>query len=193
MASSQPALQFVERNPPKNSATNLTRDHADQIKGKVVLTTGISPGGLGAFFLQTIIKAQPRLLILAARSTSKAEETARLLKAESSAVEIRILELNLSSLLAVRTAAATVNGWLDIPNIDIVVNNAGVMAVDYSLSPDGYESHFAGNHLGHFLFTNLIMDKIIASKAPRVVAVSSNGHRLSPIRFEDYNFHVSFH
>ncbi|RDW65952.1 short-chain dehydrogenase TIC 32 [Coleophoma cylindrospora] len=188
-ASSPPQIQFVEKNPPGNSASSLVLKHADQIKGKVILTTGISPGGLGFFFLQAVVKAQPRILILAGRSTSKSEAAARLLRAESSAVEIRILELDLSSLAAVRTAAATVNGWHDIPNIDILVNNAGVMAVDYSITVDGYESQFAANHLGHFLLTNLIMDKILASKAPRIVAVSSDGHRLSPIRFEDYNFH----
>ncbi len=184
--------KFVERNPPKNSASILVRTHADKIKGKVILTTGVSPGGLGAIFLQAIIKAEPRVLILAGRNTVKSNETARLLKAGNPGVEIRVLELNLASLAAVRTAAATVNGWDDVPNIDVLVNNAGVMALDYALTADGYETHFAANHLGHFLFTNLIMDKLLASPAPRVVSVSSDGHRLSPIRFEDYNFHVGF-
>jgi NAD(P)-dependent dehydrogenase (short-subunit alcohol dehydrogenase family) len=53
------------------------------------------------------------------------------------------------------------------------VNNAGIMAVPYRLTEDGFESQFRTNHLGHFLFTNLIMDKILASKAPRTVQISS--------------------
>ncbi|GAB0147068.1 hypothetical protein EsHS_00007449 [Epichloe bromicola] len=52
------------------------------------------------------------------------------------------------------------------------------MATGYKLSPDGFESQFATNHLGHFLFTNLIMDKLLAAEAPRIVNVSSDGHRL---------------
>ncbi|CAG8894257.1 unnamed protein product [Penicillium egyptiacum] len=72
-----------------------------------------------------------------------------------------------------------------------MVNNAGVMAVDYQLSPEGFESHLATNHLGPFLFTNLIIKKILASKSPRIVVVSSDGHRLNPFRFDDYNFDVS--
>ncbi|KAL7934364.1 hypothetical protein V8C35DRAFT_302373 [Trichoderma chlorosporum] len=62
------------------------------------------------------------------------------------------------------------------------------MAVAYGTTVDGVELQFGSNHLGPFLFTNLIMDKLLASKAPRVVNVSSDGHRLNPIRFFDYNF-----
>ena len=53
---------------------------------------------------------------------------------------------------------------------------------------EGIESQFGTNHIGHFLFTNLIMPKILKSKTPRIVNVSSNGHRLGGIRFDDYNF-----
>ena len=74
--------------------------------------------------------------------------------------------------------------------IDILVNNAGLMATAWETSPDGYEIDLATNHLGPFLFTNLIMNKIIASPAPRVITVSSSLHRLGPFRFDDYNFHV---
>lgn len=186
-----PQTKFVERNPPKDSASNLVQIHANAIRGKVILTTGISPGGLGSLFLQAIIKAEPRILILAGRNIVKSKETAQLLQAGNPSVETRILDFDLASLTAVRNAAATVNEWDDMPYIDVLVNNAGIMAVDYALTIDGHETHFAANHLGHFLITNLIMNKLLASPQPRVVCVSSDGHRLSPIRFEDYNFHVS--
>ncbi|KAL2870345.1 uncharacterized protein BJX67DRAFT_378326 [Aspergillus lucknowensis] len=61
------------------------------------------------------------------------------------------------------------------------------MATEFALSPERYEDQVAINRLEHFLFTNLIMDKILASPSPRVVNVSSDGHRLSPIRWADYN------
>ncbi len=70
------------------------------------------------------------------------------------------------------------------------VNNAGIMAVPWSKTEDGFESQFATNYLGHFLFTNLLMSKLLAAKTPRVVIVSSNGHRLSPIRWTDINYGV---
>ncbi|RDW80305.1 retinol dehydrogenase 13 [Coleophoma cylindrospora] len=170
----------------KKTASSLAQHYAPQIEGKVVLTTGVSPSTLGAVFVHAIAKSKPALLILAGRNMAKVQETAKALDAEN--VKTRTLELNLGSLTDVRAAAATVNGWADVPYIDVLVNNAGVMALDYGVSPEGHENHLAINHLGPFLFTNLIMDKVLASATPRVVMVSSDGHRLCPIRFDDVNF-----
>ncbi|RSL90360.1 hypothetical protein CEP51_000754 [Fusarium floridanum] len=62
------------------------------------------------------------------------------------------------------------------------------MTVPYGLTEDGIEKQFQTNHLGHFLFTNLIMNKILSARAPRVVSISSAGHRHHSIRWTDYNF-----
>ncbi|KAL2753165.1 hypothetical protein ACRALDRAFT_2021589 [Sodiomyces alcalophilus JCM 7366] len=172
-------------------ASDLVRLYAPQIAGKVMLVTGVSQSGLGSAFVQAIATSQPSLIILAGRNVAKVQATADALTAERTAgslTKTRILQLDLSSLSSVRAAAGTVNGWEDVPHIDLLVNNAGIMATDFALSPDGYESQFATNHLGPFLFTNLIMDKVLASTAPRIVMVSSDGHQLCPIRFADYNF-----
>ncbi|KAI8933451.1 hypothetical protein NX059_010065 [Plenodomus lindquistii] len=175
------------------SAKGMAQSYASEIQGKVILTTGVSPTGLGAAFLRAIIASQPALLILAGRNVAKVEETASQLVAENptSSIKMRIVQLDLSSLEDVRNAASTVNSWSDVPRIDVLVNNAGIMATNYALSPEGYESQLATNHLGPFLFTNLLMGKSQASAAPRVVMVSSDGHRLGPFRFDDYDFHVS--
>ena len=182
-----------QKNAVDKKASSLADFYAPQIKGKVVLTTGVSRSGLGAVFVKVVAKSQPSVLILAGRNATKVQETAQDLVAENPglSVKVRALELDLSSFATVRAAAEKVNEWTDVPHIDLLVNNAGIMAVDYALSPDGYESQFATNHLSPFLFTNLIMDKILASAAPRVVMVSSDGHMLCPIRFHDYNFRVS--
>lgn len=172
------------------TADELVSDYAALIKDKVILTTGVSPGSLGGFFVQTLAKAQPAWLILAARNTEKLAQIAAEITASHPAVRIRTLQVDLGSLNSVRFAAGQVNSWDDIPTIDVLVNNAGIMAVDYQLSPDGLESQFATNHVGPYLFTNLIMKKIVAAKEPRIVNVSSDGHRLNPIRFDDYNFDV---
>ncbi|OOQ90841.1 putative short-chain dehydrogenase [Penicillium brasilianum] len=171
-----------------STATNLLLDYAPFINGKTILVTGVSPGSLGDFYVKSIAKARPACLILAGRSAGKLEQCARRIHAESPNVRIKTLEIDLGSLESVRKAADQVNGWEDVPFIDVLVNNAGIMAVEYKLSIDGFESHFATNHLGPFLFTNLIMKKVLNGRNPRIVIVSSDGHRLSPIRFYDYNF-----
>lgn len=177
---------------PYNSATTGTevaRDLAAHIKGKVILTTGVTPGGLGAHFVELVAAAKPALVILTGRSPAKPQQTADAIAKAHPEVKTRILKLDLGSLAAVREAAAEVNSWDDVPAIDVVVNNAAIMGVDFALSPDGFESQFATNHLGHFLFTNLIIGKVLAAKEPRIVSVSSDGHRCSPVRFHDNDFH----
>jgi len=174
----------------ETTAEELVNDYADTIKGKVVLTTGVSPGSIGSTFVESIAKAQPSLLILAGRNLSKLRETADAITAAdtNSSVQVRLLELELSSLASVRRAAATVKDWDDVAHIDVLVNNAGVMGIDWALSPEGYEKTLATNHLGPFLLTNLIMDKLLESKSPRIVNISSEGHRFNPIRWGDWNF-----
>ncbi|KAI0014746.1 WW domain-containing oxidoreductase [Xylariomycetidae sp. FL0641] len=172
----------------KTTASELAAELASEIQGKVVLVTGVTPKGLGAVFAEAIAGAGPALLILAGRNPAKAEQTAAAVRAANAEVATRVLELDLGSLAAVRRAAATVRSWADVPRIDVLVNNAGIMAVDYRLSPDGLESQLATNHVGPFLFTNLVADQVLASAAPRVVNVSSDGHRLNPMRWGDYNF-----
>ncbi|QIW97617.1 hypothetical protein AMS68_003135 [Peltaster fructicola] len=169
------------------TADVIVTDLASEIAGKVILTTGVSPGGLGAFFVEQISQAKPSLLILAGRSTEKLRATAD--NIGKTGVATRLLQLDLTSFAHVKDAAAIVNGWSDVPAIDVLVNNAGVMAIKYEKTVDGHEKQFATNHLGPFLFTNLIMPKIMTSKEPRIVTVSSDGHRLSPLRFGDYDFH----
>lgn len=172
------------------TAEELVGHFPAEIKDKVVLTTGPSPTSIGATFVEAIARAQPALIILAGRNPSKLQKTADAISQKQPQVPVRLLQLDLGSLAAVREAAAEVKSWDDVPHIDVLVNNAGIMATNFALSPDGFENQFATNHLGHFLFTNLIMGKILASRSPRVVNVSSDGHRLSPIRWADYNFRV---
>ncbi|OTA99293.1 hypothetical protein M426DRAFT_16588 [Hypoxylon sp. CI-4A] len=168
------------------TASELAATYESQIKGKIVLTTGVSPGGIGAAFVTGIARAQPELLILAGRNLAKVQQTADSVSALG--VKVRVLELDLISLSAVRAAAKELNSWDDVPRIDVLVNNAAVMAIDWAESPDGFDSQFAVDHLGPFLFTNLIIGKLLNAPAPRIVNISSDGHRLSPIRFDDYNF-----
>ncbi|KAF7122185.1 hypothetical protein CNMCM5793_000142 [Aspergillus hiratsukae] len=175
----------IDKNTP---AQELVHNYATHIKDRVILTTGVSPGSLGSYFVQCIAAAEPRCLVLAGRTRSKIQQTADEIKASHPSVETRLLEVDLASLDSVRQAAEQINSWEDIPAIDVVVNNAAIMATEYALSAEGVEAQFATNHLGPFLLTNLIMGKVLAAGRPRVVMVASDGHRLSGVRFGDYNF-----
>ncbi|KAF2177903.1 putative short-chain dehydrogenase [Zopfia rhizophila CBS 207.26] len=171
-----------------STASGIAADLSSNIAGKVILTTGVSPNGLGAHFVETIAKHKPALLILAGRSEAKVKATADKIKADpaSANVPTRSLVLDLSSQSQIHEAAKEVLAYPE--SIDVVVNSAGNMAGPYATTKEGIELQFGSNHIGHFLFTNLIMPKVLASTSPRVVNVSSDGHRLSPVRFDDYNF-----
>ena len=137
----------------------------------------------------------PKHLIFAGRTVSKIEESIDALKAKFPEVDYRPLQLDLSSQAGVRKGASELLSWKDVPKIDILVNNAAVMLLpERTLSEDGIEMHFATNHIGHYLFTNLIMPKLFeAAKnspkgATRVVNVSSRSPEVSTIRWSDLNF-----
>ncbi|KFA70337.1 hypothetical protein S40285_01729 [Stachybotrys chlorohalonatus IBT 40285] len=176
---------------PTNTATarDLAAAYAPHIAGKTILTTGVSPATLGAVFVEALASsASPATFILTGRSPAKLRQTADALVALNPAAVVKTVVFDMLSLADVRRAAAEVIAWDDVPAIDVVVNNAGIMAVDFGLTVDGVEKHLAANHLAHFLFTNLLMPKILAAPSPRIVNIASDGHRLSPIRWADYNF-----
>ncbi|KAK3207378.1 hypothetical protein GRF29_103g843970 [Pseudopithomyces chartarum] len=170
------------------TGSQVASDNASNIAGKIVLTTGVSPSGTGALFVETIAKYNPAFLILAGRSAAKVEATAAKIQSINPAVKTRVLILDLTSQSSVRRAAADVNSWTDVPHIDVLCNNAGIMAGPYRKTAEGIELQFGVNHIAHFLFTNLLISKILAAPKPRIVNISSDGHRLSGIRFDDHSF-----
>lgn len=169
----------------------MAAKYAKTINGKVILVTGASPDGLGEEFCLTVAKYQPKLLILAGRNVDKLHATETKLANTYPDVSTKTLELDLESLSKAAKAAAEVNSWEDVPCVDLVVNNAAIMAVDFALTKDGFEKQLAVNYLAPWVFTNSIMPKILASSQPRIVFVSSSGHRWGPVRWHDHNFQVS--
>jgi NAD(P)-dependent dehydrogenase (short-subunit alcohol dehydrogenase family) len=110
-------------------------------------------------------------------------------------VDYRALKLDLSRQKGVRDAAATLLSWNDVPEVNILVNNAAVMNLpERTLSEDGLEMQFATNHIGHFLFTCLIMPKLIKAAenspkgATRVINVSSLSPATAGMRWSDIHF-----
>jgi len=110
-------------------------------------------------------------------------------------VNYRALKLDLSSQKAVHEAAGELLSWSDVPTLDILVNNAAVMNLpERILSDDGLEMQFATNHVGHFLFTCLIMPKLVKAAegspkgATRVINVTSLSPTVAGMRWSDINF-----
>lgn len=105
---------------------------------------------------------------------------------------VEIVLLDLGSQRSIRQAASEVAALTDA--LDILINNAGVVVTSRQATPEGIEQQFGTNHIGPFLFTNLLLPLLQKAAqgnpggATRIVTLSSAGHRLSPIRFSDYNF-----
>ncbi|CAG9975168.1 unnamed protein product [Clonostachys byssicola] len=171
----------------ETTAEEVANDLKPQIAGKTILVTGVSPKGLGAAFAEIIAQYGPECIILATRDLSKAEETALAIKATGPSVRTHSVELDLASLDQVRKAATKIQSFGE--KIDVIVNNAAIMASPYFKTVDGIEGQFAVNYLGHFLLTNLLLPDMLARNVPiRIVNVSSNGCRYGPVRFGDLDF-----
>lgn len=153
----------------------------------------MAPGSLGGEAALQISRYAPALLVLAGRRAENLRAINDAIKAETPDVQTKLLVLDLSSQESVREAAEEVNA---LPvRIDTLINNAGVMATPYGVTKEGLEMQFAINHVGHFLFTNLILTNGLAQGTKstmkmKVVNVSSMAHIRSPVRFDDLGFEV---
>ncbi|EEH46620.2 uncharacterized protein PADG_02718 [Paracoccidioides brasiliensis Pb18] len=176
----------------QTTATEVTKAFSDQIKGLTVLITGANPNGIGGSTAMTIAQHAPACIIITGRTQEKLDAMVKDLNTSFPEVQVVPAIVDLSSQRSVREAAAEISKAVEA--IDVVINNAGVMAIpEREISEDGFEMHLATNHIGNFLLTNLLMDKIrlAAIKRPgvtRIVNVSSVGFDLSAFRFQDYNF-----
>ena len=122
-------------------------------------------------------------VILACRNTEKGEKAVATIKRRSNNENVTFSKLNLASLQSVCEFSARI--MKEEPRIDILVNNAGVMATPYTTTEDGFELQFGVNHLGHFLLTNLLLDRIKEAPAARIVNLSSRAHKKGTIDFAD--------
>src|SRR5258705_2219578 len=139
--------------------------------GRTVIVTGAN-SGLGEVTARELARVGARV-ILAVRTTAKGDAAAAGMTGD---VEVR--KLDLQDLASVRAFADGVDG------VDVLINNAGIMAVPYAQTVDGFESQIGTNHLGHFALTNLLLPKI----TERVVTVSSMMHLLGFISLKDLNW-----
>jgi len=140
--------------------------------GRTALVTG-SNSGIGRA-TAAALAAKGARVVLAVRNLEKGRAAAA---AMSGSTEVR--ELDLASLDSIRAFAAAWDG-----EIDLLINNAGIMFPPLTRTADGFELQFGTNHLGHFALTNLLLERVTG----RVVTVSSVGHRTGGIDFDDLNW-----
>jgi NAD(P)-dependent dehydrogenase (short-subunit alcohol dehydrogenase family) len=145
-------------------------DITDQ-RGRTFVVTGAN-SGIGAATARALARAGAKV-VLACRDTAKGSAAAATMPGD---VEVR--RLDLADLAAVRSFAGGVD------RVDVLINNAGVMALPKGTTADGFERQFGTNHLGHFALTGLLLPRI----ADRVVTLSSATHRAGRIDFADVNF-----
>ena len=154
------------------------------LAGKTALVTGAS-GGLGAETARAFA-SKGASVIITARDIDKAQGVVDSITESTGNDQIRIEQLELGSFSNIRAFADRINDGVE--SIDILANNAGVMVCPFGHTADGFETQFGTNHLGHFLMTCLIAPTLVAGGPTRVVSLSSRGHHLSPVVFDDINF-----
>jgi len=158
-----------------------TSDDIPDLSGKTIIVTG---GNSGIGYEAALMLARKRAnAVLACRSLDKAAEAAAQIARAGAPVAVETMQLDLASLASVRAFADAFRR--SHSRLDVLCNNAGVMALPYRKTADGFEMQFGTNHLGHFALTGLLLDLLLATPNPRVVTVSSTAHRMGRIRFDD--------
>ncbi len=166
----------------RSTALEVIAGH--DLSGQTALVTGAS-SGLGVQTTKALLSAGAEV-IMAVRDPEKGEVVAAELRQETKNQKAHVLRLDLNSLASVRSAAEqALTRW---SKLHILINNAGVMATPYSHTEDGFETQFGTNHLGHFLFSRLLLPALRAAAPARVIMVSSVAHRRSDVHFEDLNY-----
>ena len=158
-----------------------------------MVITGVAPNGIGQTTASAIAAQGAAHLILASRTKEKLEQAAAELRSAYPDVDTQTVILDLSSQTSIRQAAAEIAQL--IPTLDVLINNAGAVLMTRHLTAEGIEMQFGANHVGHFLLTKELLPLLEAAArsdaseagTTRIINLSSQGHRCSPVRFHDYN------
>jgi NAD(P)-dependent dehydrogenase (short-subunit alcohol dehydrogenase family) len=150
----------------------------------VAIVTGAN-SGLG-FETAKVLAARGARVVLACRNPGKAEGALDELRAAHAGAEVEARALDLADLASVRAFARGVGS--DYEAVDLLVNNAGLMAIPRARTADGFEMQLGTNHLGHFALTGALLARLEAAPAARVVNVSSSLHRAGRMNFDDLMF-----
>ncbi len=156
-------------------------DSGKDMHGKVCLVTG-GNSGIGMESALGLAKLNATIVIVC-RNLAKGEAAVSEIRRKSGNENVDLLVADLSSMRSVRELALAFLG--DYPGLNVLINNAGTYLPKRVVTVDGYEAVFATNHLGHFLLTNLFLERLKTSAPSRIINVTSDAHRGAEIDFED--------
>lgn len=151
------------------------------LQGRVAVVTGAN-SGIGLETARELAR-KGATVVMATRNAEKTELAWRQILADVPGAALVKLRLDLADLASVRAFAEEVQARYAL--LHLLINNAGVMAIPRRTSADGFEMHFAANHLGHFALTGLLLAPLVGTPGARVVTVSSHMHRTGAIPFDD--------
>ena len=163
------------------------KDIPDQ-SGKVAIVTGAN-SGLGYYTSLELARHGARV-VLASRNDVKGKEAVARILTQVPQAELDLRSLDLADLASIRSFADGIQA--SYPSLDLLVNNAGVMAIPRQVTADGFEMQLGTNHLGHFALTGLLLPLLLAKPDARVVTVSSTAHKPGRIDFDDLQHEHSY-
>ncbi len=160
-----------------------TSNNMPDQSGKVVVVTGAN-SGLGYETSLALVQKGAHV-VLACRNMEKGETAVAQIRQQVPPASLELTTLDLADLASIRQFAAEFQANHD--RLDVLINNAGIMAIPYRQTADGFEMQFGVNHLGHFALTGQLIDLIMQTDESRVVTVSSNLHKQGKIDFDNLN------
>lgn len=167
---------------------SFTEDELPALEGRVIVITGANSGiGLEAAAMLASAGAH---VVMACRSPARGEAALERVRAARDGARAELMRLDLADLASVRAFADALLSRH--PRVDVLINNAGVMALPHGRTADGFERQIGTNHLGHFALTVRVLREGQAPPA-RVVTVASHAHRWGRIRFDDLHGERRYH
>ncbi len=160
-----------------------TANDIPNLAGKIAIVTGAN-SGIGYEMARALSQKEAKV-ILACRNPDKGEEAVGRIGQEYPSAQVELLQLDLASLASIHRFAEEILRRYD--RLDILINNAGIMRTPLGKTADGFELQFGTNHLGHFALDGLLYHLIVRSPHARVVTVSSWGHTVGVIDFDNLN------
>ncbi len=158
------------------------------LQGKTIIITGAN-SGIG-YEAARALAAKQATVIMACRSTDKGQKALDQIQAESPNADLKLMGLDMADMASIRNFSKTF--LTEFNQLDILINNAGVMATPFNKTVDGLELQLGTNHYGHFLLTGLLFDRLKSTPNSRVVTVSSYAHFMGRINFDDLNCDNSY-
>lgn len=178
----------------KTTSEQVVEAFASQVKGRTFVITGAGQPSIGSSMATLLARASPRQIVIASRTAAKVRPVLATISETEPIVRADFVQVDLSDHESVRHASKEILEKTG-GSIDVLINSAGNMGIkEYTVDKQGIELQLSANHVGHFLLTNLLVPalkkaaEVDKERGARIVNLTSLAYRISPVRFDDYNF-----